>query len=418
MPNLDMDIRMAILLEVPKLNFSGFLPGRGRLAGGKRIGKSWNYLYVLCRLSCSTISHLRLKGKGAFGSVVKARNKIDNRIYAVKKIRLKTQKSDTKIFREVNALSRLSHRFIVRYFTTWVETNEIQNVSSATPSVSGVSSGGIETSFGFRTTLPRSRPSLNGDEDAEDEDGDSIDVSVSTVSERHLPTNGGGFSIEDFSDFDDRTTTTEISNTSRSSFPSIHFDRSTSPGGSTEEEEEDTEEEDEDSNESGSNSALSSVRSAGTDLGGLFRRDPITGLITAGLGSERTRGRSVRGDGRKRAGTIVGDRGNTAITTSTMQPGNVATTSANVIEDGNGVGGRTEIPYSLDVISNMNMTRTLYIQMEFVERQTLREVCIHCDFYFILISYEMCRELTKESRKMKHGNYLARLWMHWYTCLL
>lgn len=32
--------------------------------------------------------------------------------------------SDTKIFREVNALSRLSHRFIVRYYTTWVETYE------------------------------------------------------------------------------------------------------------------------------------------------------------------------------------------------------------------------------------------------------------------------------------------------------
>jgi len=384
MPNLDMDMRMAILLEVLKLNSLRFLPGRGRLAGGKKIGKSWNCLYVLCCLSCFTIPHLRLKGKGAFGSVVKARNKIDNRIYAVKKIRLKTQKSDTKIFREVNALSRLSHRFIVRYFTTWVETHETQNVSSATPSVSGVSSGDIETSFGVRTTLPRSRSSLNDVEDGDDEDGDEIDVSVSTVSERHLPTNGGGFSIEDFSDFDDRTTTTEISNTSRSSFPSIHFDRSTSPGGSTEEEEEDTEEEDEDSNESGSNSALSSVRSVGSDVGGLFRRDSVTGLITAGLGLE-SRGRGVRGEGRRRAGTIVGGRGNTAITTSTMQPGNVATTSVNVIEDGNGVGGRTENPYSLDVISNMNMTRTLYIQMEFVERQTLREVCIDRDFYFIFL---------------------------------
>ena len=55
------------------------------------------------------------------------------------------------------------------------------------------------------------------------------------------------------------------------------------------------------------------------------------------------------------------------------------------------MGGRTEIPYSLDVILNMNMRITLYIQMEFMERQMLREVCIHCDFYFILISYEMCR---------------------------
>ncbi|KAF5387415.1 hypothetical protein D9757_007773 [Collybiopsis confluens] len=64
------------------------------------------------------------RGKGAFGSVVKARNRIDNRIYAVKKVRLRTTQSD-KIFCEVNALSRLSHRFIICYYTTWVETSSI-----------------------------------------------------------------------------------------------------------------------------------------------------------------------------------------------------------------------------------------------------------------------------------------------------
>src|SRR6266576_3530167 len=40
---------------------------------------------------------LELLGKGAFGSVVKAQNKIDNRTYAVKKIRLKTLQKDNKI---------------------------------------------------------------------------------------------------------------------------------------------------------------------------------------------------------------------------------------------------------------------------------------------------------------------------------
>ena len=79
-------------------------------------------------------------GRGAFGSVVKARDKFDSRIYAgmclifdntflyswhpkVKKVRLKSTQSD-KILREVNALSRLSHRNIVRYYTTWVEMAE------------------------------------------------------------------------------------------------------------------------------------------------------------------------------------------------------------------------------------------------------------------------------------------------------
>ncbi|KAF8877629.1 hypothetical protein BD779DRAFT_1475139 [Infundibulicybe gibba] len=44
---------------------------------------------------------LELLGKEAFGSVVEAKNKIDSRIYVVKKIRLKTMQSDIKIFQEV-----------------------------------------------------------------------------------------------------------------------------------------------------------------------------------------------------------------------------------------------------------------------------------------------------------------------------
>jgi len=417
----------------PEIEYSR-MPPRTRQAS--RWKEDWEELELLVRPLIPHLSygfsHLPIKGKGAFGSVVKARNKIDNRIYAVKKVRLKTQKSDTKIFREVNALSRLSHRFIVRYFTTWVETNENQTVSSAAPSASGMSSNGIEDSLGVQTTLPRSGSSSNGDEDAEDEDDDKIDTSASTVSERHLPTNGGGFSIEDFSDFDNTTTTTEISNASRSSFPSIHFDRSTSPGGSTddddddddEEEEEEEEEEDseeEDSNEGSSNSASSSVESDESEFRRLFKRDPVTGVISAGLGLEGTRGRGIRGGGRRsrrRAGTIVGDGRNTVITANTIQPINFSTPSMNADGHGhgneNGVGGTTEIPYPLDTISNM--TRTLYIQMEFVERQTLREVCIRCSLYFILIFYEIYRELMKESRKTEHGGYLVRLWMHWYTC--
>ncbi|KAF8340679.1 kinase-like domain-containing protein [Cantharellus anzutake] len=63
---------------------------------------------------------LEFLGKGAFGSVVKARLRHDSRIYAIKKVRL-LRESDAKILREVNALSRMSHSSIVRYYTTWVE---------------------------------------------------------------------------------------------------------------------------------------------------------------------------------------------------------------------------------------------------------------------------------------------------------
>ncbi|KAH9923827.1 uncharacterized protein B0H18DRAFT_1013542 [Fomitopsis serialis] len=93
---------------------------------------------------------LELLGRGAFGSVVKARNKIDSRIYAVKKIRLRATQSDSKIFREVNALSRLNHRSIVRYYTTWVETSE--------PDSTAVSSeSDRETATDGDTSVPDSR---------------------------------------------------------------------------------------------------------------------------------------------------------------------------------------------------------------------------------------------------------------------
>jgi translation initiation factor 2-alpha kinase 4 len=105
--------------------------------------------------------------------------------------------SDTKIFREVNALSRLSHRNIVRYYTTWVETFE--PTSNAHSEDSSTDEGTTEGTNGGMTSVP---------------DHDN-------ASERHLPVNGGfHLNVEDFDDL----------SVSRSSFPSIHFGRSTSSG--------------------------------------------------------------------------------------------------------------------------------------------------------------------------------------------
>ncbi|RUS33243.1 hypothetical protein BC938DRAFT_472418 [Jimgerdemannia flammicorona] len=62
-------------------------------------------------------------GKGGFGEVVKARNKLDGRFYAIKKIRLDKHDNENnrKILREVMTLSRLHHQYVVRYYTTWFE---------------------------------------------------------------------------------------------------------------------------------------------------------------------------------------------------------------------------------------------------------------------------------------------------------
>lgn len=62
-------------------------------------------------------------GKGGFGEVVKARNKLDGRFYAVKKIKLnaKDMKQNRRYLREVATLSRLHHEYVVRYYQAWIE---------------------------------------------------------------------------------------------------------------------------------------------------------------------------------------------------------------------------------------------------------------------------------------------------------
>lgn len=59
-------------------------------------------------------------GRGAYGEVAKARNKLDGRVYAIKKIRA-TAGELTYILQEVWLLSRLNHQYVVRYFTAWLE---------------------------------------------------------------------------------------------------------------------------------------------------------------------------------------------------------------------------------------------------------------------------------------------------------
>ncbi|KAF1964275.1 kinase-like protein [Bimuria novae-zelandiae CBS 107.79] len=60
-------------------------------------------------------------GKGGYGEVVKARNKVDGRTYAIKKIRQKTASALTEVLSEVMLLSRLNHPCVVRYYTAWPE---------------------------------------------------------------------------------------------------------------------------------------------------------------------------------------------------------------------------------------------------------------------------------------------------------
>lgn len=65
-------------------------------------------------------------GQGGYGTVVKARNRLDGRVYAIKKIFTTTE---SRVLREVSGLARLNHPSIVRYFASWVERTETSDRS-------------------------------------------------------------------------------------------------------------------------------------------------------------------------------------------------------------------------------------------------------------------------------------------------
>lgn len=73
---------------------------------------------------------LGILGRGGGGEVVKVRNRLDRRVYAVKKIILESESGsfakfgavqNRKLRREVTTISRMTHKNIVRYYQAWQE---------------------------------------------------------------------------------------------------------------------------------------------------------------------------------------------------------------------------------------------------------------------------------------------------------
>ncbi|KAL7420932.1 eukaryotic translation initiation factor 2-alpha kinase [Cryptotrichosporon argae] len=143
-------------------------------------------------------------GKGGFGEVVKARNRLDGRSYAIKKVKLRPEDNEQKVFREVNSLSRVSHQYIVRYYGCWLEEvgpperSDSVDSAPATSASESIPTPAVDDDDIFAVNLdelnmsrreqsrsasfPRIRfaNSENSDDDDEDDDSDETDSTDGT----------------------------------------------------------------------------------------------------------------------------------------------------------------------------------------------------------------------------------------------
>ena len=150
----------------------------------------------------SDFVELGVLGRGGGGEVVKVRNRLDRRVYAVKKIILESERGrlanyaalqNRKLRREVTTISRMTHKNIVRYYQAWVERG--------TESAIGESEHGVSGSD--------ERAEVKPENDEESDDNSSGGWWTNSPVESHLDThmkqrrNREGEKKEDGSDGDD-----------------------------------------------------------------------------------------------------------------------------------------------------------------------------------------------------------------------
>ena len=131
-------------------------------------------------------------GKGGFGQVVRARNKLDGTTYAIKKITQSSAAALSGVLHEVILLSRLNNPYIVRYYTAWIEeegpirlsededdehsslddlstTSLSQLTASGTRGLDFISSG-ANIEFGYDTDEDADSEAIEDDDDASTDD--------------------------------------------------------------------------------------------------------------------------------------------------------------------------------------------------------------------------------------------------------
>lgn len=96
---------------------------------------SWNFEYLFDSTRyLNEFVEVEQIGKGGFGFVYKARNRLDNNEYAVKKVVFPknfTQNKIAKIMREVTLLAKLRHDNVVGYHSAWLECGYHPSSSSS-----------------------------------------------------------------------------------------------------------------------------------------------------------------------------------------------------------------------------------------------------------------------------------------------
>lgn len=143
-------------------------------------------------------------GRGGFGVVFEARNKVDDCNYAIKRIRLPSrEQAREKVMREVKALAKLEHPGIIRYFNAWQESPPegwqeemdqrwLQDQSATDWPMSFVDHMEVQS---VKVPVPRSVPPPRGP------GGDGLEVSVLSSSTGggsvHFRIGGEGFGTDE-----------------------------------------------------------------------------------------------------------------------------------------------------------------------------------------------------------------------------